>query len=120
MMILSFDAAKVNFKSDSSLCSSFGLSIISLFIIPTSIAPKGPLKGISDVVTARDAPIIDNISGGKSCSTDNTKQDITTSFLKSSGNSGLRGLSIALPIKTAASAGLPSLFLNPPGIFPTE
>ena len=41
-------------------------------------------------------------------------------FLKSLGNSGLIGLSIILAANVAASDGRPSLFINPPGILPTD
>ena len=52
--------------------------------------------------------------------TDNTKSDITTSFLISFGKNGRIGLSIALPISIDLSVGFPSLFKYPPGILPTE
>ena len=53
-------------------------------------------------------------------STDKTVLTTCTSFLISSGNIGLIGLSIILAARVAASVGLPSLFINPPGILPTE
>ena len=58
-------------------------------------------------------------SGELSCSTQRTVPTTTTSFLKSFGNNGRNGLSIALDVKIALSVGFPSLFKNPPGIFPT-
>ena len=45
---------------------------------------------------------------------------ICTSCLKSSLNKGRIGLSIILAARVAASVGLPSLLINPPGILPTE
>ena len=75
---------------------------------------------MSDIAKAAAAPIIAATSGELSCSTHNTVATITTSFLKSFGNNGLSGLSIALDVKIALSLGFPSLFKNPPGIFPTE
>ena len=41
-----------------------------------------------------------------------------TSFLNSSGNKGLIGLSINLEISVSFSVGLASLLKYPPGIFP--
>ena len=49
-------------------------------------------------------------SGALSGSTDKTVATTHTSFLKSFGNNGRRGLSIALDVKIALSAGFPSLF----------
>ena len=51
---------------------------------------------------------------------DKTVDIICTSFLNPSGNNGLIGLSIIRAANVAASLGLPSLLINPPGIFPTE
>ena len=88
-------------------------------IYPTFTAAVGPPKGISDIDNAAEAPIIAHTSGLLSGSTDNTVATTHTSFLKSLGNNGLIGLSIALDVNIALSAGFPSLFINPPGIFPT-
>lgn len=73
-----------------------------------------------DKHNAVDAALIANISGKLSFSTETTVQITWTSFLYPFGNSGLKLLSIALPFKIAPSVGFPSLFINPPGIFPTE
>ncbi len=117
--IFSIVPATVNVNLLFFLSSSVGLITILSLTYPTATAAVGPPKGISDIESAADAPIIAHISGEQSCSTDNTKQSITTSFLKSFGNNGLIGLSIALDVKIAFSDGFPSLFVNPPGIFPT-
>ena len=69
---------------------------------------------------AADAPIMAHTSGELSWSTDKTVATTHTSLRKSFGNNGLNGRSIALDVKIAFSAGFPSLFVNPPGIFPTE
>ena len=87
---------------------------------PTFTAAVGPLNGISEIAKAVAAPIIAATSGELSCSTQRTVAVTTTSFLKSFGNNGLNGLSIALAVSIALSVGFPSLFKNPPGIFPTE
>ena len=87
---------------------------------PTFTAATGPLNGILEIDTAIDEPSKAVSSGELSWSTDNTVFTICTSFLKSSGNNGLSGLSIIRDANVAASVGLPSLFMNPPGILPTE
>ena len=118
--IFSFVPATVNVKSVFSLSDSVGFITILPSTNPTFTAAVGPPNGISDIDNAADAPIIAATSGELSCSTDNTVATTTTSFLKSFGNSGLNGLSIALDVSIALSAGFPSLFWNDPGIFPTE
>ena len=77
------------------------------------------MKGILEIDNAIDAALIARISGKLSCSTDTTVQTTWTSFLYPFGNNGLNGLSTALPKRIAFSEGLPSLFINPPGILPT-
>ncbi len=72
-----------------------------------------------EIDRAKDAPLIANISGKLSGSTDITVQITCTSFLYPLGNSGLIGLSMALADNIAFSVGLPSLLINPPGILPT-
>ena len=112
--------ATVNVKSDTFLCSSVGLITIFPSTKPTFTAAVGPPNGISEIDNAAEAPIIAATSGELSWSTERTVQTTTTSFLKSFGNSGLKGLSIALDVSIALSLGFPSLFWNEPGIFPTE
>ncbi len=73
-----------------------------------------------EIVSAAEDPIMAVISGEQSWSTDITVVTICTSFLNPLGKSGLKGLSISLEVKVAFSLGLPSLLMNPPGIFPTE
>ena len=92
------------------LSSSVGLIIILSFTYPTLTEPVGPPKGISEIESATEEPIIAQISGEQSWSTDNTNALMHTSFLKSFGNKGLIGLSITLDVKIAFSDGLPSLF----------
>ena len=74
---------------------------------------------MSEIASAAAEPIIAHTSGELSCSTDNTVATTHTSFLKSFGNNGRKGLSIALDVNIALSAGFPSLFIKLPGIFPT-
>ena len=80
----------------------------------------GPFHGISEIVSAIDAPIMAAISGELSGSTDITVRLSTTSLRKSFGNSGRIGLSITRAARTAFSLGRPSLLRKLPGILPTE
>ena len=75
---------------------------------------------MSEIASANDDPSIANGSGLTSGSTESAVATTTTSWKNPFGKSGLRGLSIRRETKIALSLGLPSLFLNPPGIFPTE
>ena len=85
---------------------------------PTLAAPKGPWKGTPEIDNAAEAPIKDAISGLIFLSEDKTVQKICISFLKSSGNRGLIGLSINLEVNVSCSVGLASRLKYPPGIFP--
>ena len=78
-------------------------------IKPTLDAPTGPLKGNPEIDRAAEHAIIDNISASFSLSYESTVGKTCTSFLKSSGNKGLIGLSINLDIRVSASVGLASL-----------
>ena len=82
------------------------------------MAPRGPSNGISDIVNARDAPLIERISNGFSRSADNGVVIICTSLRKPFGNNGLSGLSVRRQISIASVLGLPSLLKKLPGIFP--
>ena len=74
---------------------------------------------MSEILKAIEVPIIAVISGEQSSSTDMTVHTTETSLRISLGNKGLMGLSITLEASIAFSEGLPSLFENEPGIFPT-
>ena len=90
------------------------------FILPTLTPAIGPSKGTLLIDVAIDDPSIAVSSGELSGSTDKTVFTTCTSFLKFSGNKGRIGLSIILAASVAFSVGLPSLFIKPPGILPTE
>ena len=120
ILIASFVPATVKSNSDFSNSSGVGLIINFPSTLPTFTPAIGPLNGIFEIDTAKDEANIAVNSGEQSWSTDKTVEIIWTSFLKPSGNNGLIGLSIILAASVAASLGLPSLFMNPPGIFPTE
>ena len=118
IVIFSSVPATVRCNLDFLFCSSVGFTTISLSTYPTCTAAVGPPHGISDIDNAADVPIFAQTSGLLSKSTDNTVFTTHTSFLKSCGNNGLIGLSIALDTSTALSAGFPSLLLKLPGILP--
>ena len=88
--------------------------------IPTTTEPVGPAHGISEILSATDEPNIASGSGAISGSTDNAVATTVTSLKSPLGNKGLIGLSISLDTRIALSLALPSLFLKPPGILPTE
>ena len=119
IVIFSSVPATVNVNLLFSLCANVGFITIWSSTYPTATAAVGPPNGMSDIESAADAPIIAHTSGLLSGSTDNTVATTHVSFLKSFGNNGLKGLSIALDVNIALSAGFPSLFVNPPGILPT-
>ena len=120
MFMASLVPATVKSMSDFSDSSVFGLIISLPSTLPTLTPATGPLNGILLTETAKDDPKRAASSGELSGSTDKTVFTICTSFLKSSGNKGLIGRSIIRAAKVAASLGLPSLLINPPGILPTE
>ena len=120
MFIASVVPATVKSISDFSSSSGVGFIINSPFTLPTFTPAIGPSNGICEILVASEDPNIAANSGELSVSTDKTVLTTCTSFLKSSGNIGLIGLSIILAAKVAASVGLPSLLINPPGILPTE
>ena len=76
---------------------------------PTLAAPRGPWNGTPEIDRAAEAPIKEAISGLIFLSDDKTVQKICISFLKSSGNNGLIGLSISLEVSVSCSVGLASL-----------
>jgi ribonuclease J len=120
IIIFSLSAERVTYMRLCLRCSAVGFIITLPSMYPRIIPPIGPLKGISEMHNAVIVPIIEANSGELSCSTDNTILTIDTSFLRSLGNLGRICLSITLAVNTALSEGFPSLFINPPGIFPTE
>ena len=120
MLIAFLVPATVNSISDCSHSSTVGLIINSPLTRPTLTPAIGPSNGTLDIQVHNEEPNIAAISGELSGSTLNTVFTICTSFLKFSGNNGLIGLSIIRAAKVAASVGLLSLLINPPGILPTE
>ncbi len=117
--IFSIEPATVRLRWLFALCSSVGLSTISSSTRPTLIPAIGPFQGISEIEIAIDVAIIPVISGEQSGSTARTVITTDTSFLISLGNKGLIGRSTIRDVRMAFSVGLPSLFINEPGILPT-
>ena len=76
------------------------------------------MKGIPEIARAADEAMIDKISASFSLSYEMTVGNTCTSFLNSSGNKGLIGLSINREIRVSLSVGLASLLKYPPGILP--
>ena len=120
ILIASLVPATVKSISEISDCSVVGLITSSPLTRPTLTPATGPLNGTLLIEVAIDEPSNAASSGELSGSTDKIVFTIWTSFLKSSGKSGLIGLSIILAARVAASLGLPSLLIKPPGILPTE
>src|SRR5574344_1711999 len=120
MLIASFVPATVKSISDCSNSAGVGLIINLPLILPTLTPAIGPSNGALEMQVAIDEPNIAVSSGELSVSTDKTVFTTCTSFLKSSGNKGLIGLSIIRAASVAESVGRPSLLINPPGILPTE
>ena len=113
------EEATVSSSVDFALCSFVGLITTSPSTIPTNTLETGPFQGISEIESARDAPIRPVTSGLQSGSTERTRRLSVTSFLKSLGKRGRIGLSITRLVRIAFSEGLPSLFIKEPGILPT-
>ena len=61
-------------------CSSVGLMTNSSFTRPTRTPAIGPIKGISEMQSAAEAPIMAASYGALSCSTDITVATICTSL----------------------------------------
>ncbi len=118
--IFSAVPATVSVRSVFALCARVGLRMISPSTSPTLIPAIGPFQGISEIEIAIDVAIMPAISGELSGSTASTVITTETSFLISFGKSGRIGLSTHLDVRIAFSEGLPSRFVNDPGILPTE
>ena len=78
----------------------------------------GPLNGISEIVSAAEAPIPARTSAIFSPSLDIAVMITCVSYLKDFGNNGLIGLSVSLLVNISFSEGLASLLKKPPGILP--
>ena len=78
----------------------------------------GPSKGMSEIISAAEAPLIASTSYGLTWSAPNTVPTTWTSLRKSDGNDGRNGRSISRQVRIADSGARPSRRKNDPGIFP--
>ena len=101
-----------------SICSYVGFTTNSPSMYPIRVALMGPWKGISEMLSAADAPIIDGISRGFSRSVERGVTIIWTSFRYPLGKRGLRDRSVNLSARMASVDGRPSLRKKLPGILP--
>ena len=85
---------------------------------PMRTEPTGPPNGISEIVSAAEAPSVASTSCAFSRSTENVVATTCTSFMKPLGNSGRMGRSIWRAARIAFSLGRDSRLMNPPGILP--
>ena len=85
---------------------------------PTRVAPIGPSKGMSDIVSAAEAPLIAGMSRGFSMSADSGVMMTWTSLRNPFGKRGRTGLSVRRSMRMASVLGLPSRRKKLPGILP--
>ena len=104
--------------SDSSICVLVGLTTNSPSSLPTLTVAIGPLNGMSEIISAAEAPTPANVSAIFSPSLDITVMITCVSFLNDFGKRGLIGLSVRRLVKISCSDGRASRLKNPPGILP--
>ena len=86
----------------------------TIFLI-SSWAAIGPAHGISEIDNAADAPIMPQMAGSQSWSTDITVATTCTSLRTPLSNNGRIGRSIKRLFKIADSGGRASRLIKPPG-----
>ena len=94
-----------NSKSHVSISSTVGLITNSSLIRPITIAPTGPLNGMSETDKAADAPINDGTSAECLPSKERTVHKTCISLLKSFGKRGRMQWSINLAVNCSLSPG---------------
>ena len=115
MRIASFVPATTILRSVSSNCAFVGFTTNSPFTRPMRTPAIGPAHGISEIDNAADAPIIPQMAGSQSWSTDITVATTCTSLRTPLSNSGRIGRSIKRLFKIADSGGRASRLIKPPG-----
>ena len=85
---------------------------------PTRTAATGPPQGMSERVSAADAPTSAITSGSFWRSWESTVAITWVSQLKPFGNKGRTGRSMRREVRISFSAGRPSRLKKPPGILP--
>jgi hypothetical protein len=94
-------------------CSNVGSNTKFHSKSPTIFTPAtGPSNGAPDIISARDAQVIPRNPRSDSFELLKAVAIICVSLIKPFGNIGRIGLSINLEVRTEASLGLPSLFIN--------
>ena len=86
--------------------------------LPTLTVDIGPLKGMSDIVRAAEAPMPARTSAIFCPSLDIAVIITCVSYLNDFGKRGLIGLSVNRLVNISFSEGLASRLKNPPGILP--
>ena len=82
------------------------------------VPETGPPNGMSEIVSAADAPMIERMSGSFSRSTESVVTTHCTSLRMPFGKSGRRGRSVSRAARMPAVLGRPSRRNQPPGILP--
>ncbi len=99
-------------------CANVGLTTNAPSIYATRVPETGPPNGMSEIVSAVEAPMIERISGSFSWSAESVVTVICTSFRIPLGKSGRRGRSVRRAVRMPAVLGRPSRRNQPPGILP--
>ena len=84
------------------------------------VAAMGPVKGMSDMLSAADAAVMTIVSKGISMSRESGVATTCTSLRKSLGNSGRSCLSVRRAMRMPCVLGRPSRLKKLPGILPLE
>ena len=119
MRIASLVPATTILRSVSSNCALVGFTTNSPLIRPIRTPAIGPFQGTSEIDNAAEAPIIPQMAGSQSWSTDITVATTCTSLRTPLSNNGRIGRSIKRLFKIADSGGRASRLMNPPGKRPT-
>ena len=104
--------------SASCMASSEGLTTKLPSILPIRTAPTGVGNGMSESISAAEAPFMARMSYGLSWSIDSGMPTSCVSRRQPLGNSGRSGRSIMRAISVAFSPARPSRLKNEPGILP--
>ncbi len=99
-------------------CSSVGLTTKLPSTLPIRTAPTGVGYGMSEIISAADAPFIARMSYGWTWSTESVRLTSCVSRRQPFGKSGRSGRSIMRAISVAFSPARPSRLKNEPGILP--
>ncbi len=90
----------------------------SPFFLTTLHPATGPLKGMSEIIRAAEAAVIDITLGSQFGSKLRRFTRICVSLVNQSANIGLSGLSIRRDVSFSCVLGWDSLLRNPPGNLP--